>query len=355
MRILIVENGYRDLILSRVKFGEYLESKGHQVFYACPDPIETNYFHIEMSRNKLSFIQLLKSAKKLSQIEKSNSIDIVLTYRFIPNILNYISSFLNHKIKRTSVITGLGVAFSLKNIKYRVIRFFIKKFYNLSSYKTSIITQNPDDLITLGLTLNGNVVLGSGFLNEKELMLHSRYRKPEEYVTLLYVGRLLKSKGIDDVIDIFKKVSEYSMNFKLIIVGDIDEHNPDSIDDGDLSYIKKNPLIEFMGFIENLTEVYLKSDVLLFPSKYREGVPRAIIESLSYGLTIITKDMPGCKECVKSNGVLMDDYNQEILLDYLKKINKETLLVNSLISRNLFETKFSSKVIYPQYEQIILN
>jgi glycosyltransferase involved in cell wall biosynthesis len=355
MRILIVENGYRDLILSRVKFGEYLESKGHQVFYICPDPIETNYFHIEMSRNKLSFIQLLKSAKKLSQIEKSNSIDIVLTYRFIPNVLNYISSFLNHKIKRTSVITGLGVAFSLKNIKYRVIRFFIKKFYSLSSYKTSIITQNPDDLITLGLTLNGNVVLGSGFLNEKELMLHSRHKKPEEYVTLLYVGRLLKSKGIADVIDIFKKVSEYSMNFKLIIVGDIDEHNPDSIDDCDLSYIKKNPLIEFLGFLENLTEVYLKSDVLLFPSKYREGVPRAIIESLSYGLTIITKDMPGCKECVRSNGLLMDDSNQEILLNYLKKINKGTLLTNSLISRNLFETKFSSKVIYPQYEQIILN
>ncbi len=355
MRILIVENGYRDLILSRVKFGEFLEAKGHQVFYACPNPIESNYFHVEMNRNKLSFIQLLKSAKKLSQIEKSNSIDIVLTYRFIPNVLNYISSFVNNKIKRTSVITGLGVAFSIKNIKYRVISFFIKKFYKLLSYKTSIITQNPDDLITLGLTLKGNVVLGSGFQNNKKLTLHSRHKKPEDSVTLLYVGRLLKSKGIDDVINIFKKVSDYSMNFKLIIVGDIDEHNPDSIDDCDLTYINKNPLIEFLGFIEDLTDVYLRSDVLLFPSKYREGVPRAIIESLSYGLTIITTNMPGCKECVKSNGILMDNYNQEILIDYLKKINKETLLFNSLISRNLFETKFSSKVVYPQYEQIILN
>lgn len=355
MKILIVENGYRDLVLSRVKFGEFLEAKGHQVFYACPDPIETKYFHIEMSRNKLSFFQLLKSGKRLSQIEKLNSIDIVLTYRFIPNVLNYISSFLNHKVKRTSVITGLGVAFTLKNIKYRVISFFIKKFYKLSSYKTSIITQNPDDLITLGLTLKGNVVLGSGFLNKKELTIQSRYKKIEESVTLLYVGRLLKSKGIDDVIDIFKKVSEHSAKFRLIIVGDVDEHNPDSIDDYNLSYIKKNPSIEFLGFLENLTDVYLRSDVLLFPSKYREGVPRAIIESLSYGLTIITKNMPGCKECVKSNGFLMDDCNQEILLNYLKKINKETLLVNSLISRNLFETKFSSKVIYPQYEQIILN
>ena len=354
MRILIVENGYRDLILSRVKFGEYLESKEHQVFYACPNPIETNYFHIEMSRNKLSFIQLLKSAKKLSQIEKLNSIDIVLTYRFIPNVLNYISSFLNPKIKRTSVITGLGVAFSLKNIKYRVMRFFIKKFYKISSSKTSIITQNSDDLITLGLNLKGNVVLGSGFLNEKELTLHSRHKKPEESVTLLYVGRLLKSKGIDDVIDIFKKVSEYSTNFKLIIVGDIDEHNPDSIDACDLSYIKKNLLIEFLGFVEDLNDVYLRSDVLLFPSKYREGVPRAIIESLSFGLTIITNDMPGCKICVRSNGFLMNDSNQEILLKYLKELNNKILLYNSLMSRKLFETNFSSNIIYPQYEQIIL-
>jgi glycosyltransferase involved in cell wall biosynthesis len=355
MNILILENGYRDLILSRINLGRYLENKGHKVFYACPDPKESFIFNIEMNRSKLSIYEIYKSTKKLSKIEKLNSIDIVLSFRFIPNVLNYISSFLNHKAKRTSVITGLGVAFTLKNIKYRVISFFIKKLYKLSSYKTSIITQNPDDLITLGLTLKGNVVLGSGFLNKNELMIHSRYKKIEEPVTLLYVGRLLKSKGIDDAIDIFKKVSEHSAKFRLIIVGDVDEHNPDSIDDYNLSYIKKNPSIEFLGFLENLTDVYLRSDVLLFPSKYREGVPRAIIESLSYGLTIITKNMPGCKECVKSNGFLMDDCNQEILLNYLKKINKETLLVNSLISRNLFETKFSSKVIYPQYEQIILN
>lgn len=355
MKILIVENGYRDLILSRVKFGEFLESKGHQVFYACPNPIETNYFHIEMSRNKLSFFQLIKSAKKLSQIEKSNGIDIVLTYRFIPNVLNYISSFINYKIKRTSVITGLGVAFSVKNIKYRVIRFYIKIFYKLSSYRMSIITQNHDDLDTIGLNSKGNVVLGSGYLNEKGLMSHSRYKRKQEKITLLYVGRLLKSKGIDEVIEIFKKNSEYSMKFKLIIVGGVDENNPDSIDECNLNYLKENPLIEYLGFLEDLNEVYLKSDVLLFPSMYREGVPRAIVESLSYGLTVITKNMPGCNECVRSNGFLLDNNNQDDLSNYLKKINKEILIFNALNSRYLFETKFCSKVIYPQYEQIILS
>lgn len=352
MRILIVENSFRDLILSRVKFGEYLESKGHQIYYACPDPIDKNYFQIEMSRNKMLIIELFNSAKKLSKIEKENIIDVVISYRLIPNVLNFISSFLNPKIKRTSVITGLGVAFTFKNIKYRVISFFIRNFYKFSSYRTSIITQNPDDLLTLDLTSTGNVVFGSGFLNNSELPIQYINKKNDEFITLLFVGRLLKSKGIDIVIDIFEKISKQSARFKLIIVGDVDENNPDSID---LTILNKNPFVEYLGFLDDLDEVYLKSDVLLFPSKYREGIPRVIIESLSYGLTIITTDMPGCKECVKNNGLVMDDSKQEILLKYLLELNNQILLSNSSMSRKLFETKFSSKVIYPQYERVILN
>ena len=89
MRILIIENGYRDLISSRVNLGKHFEARGHKVFYACPNPEKDLYFHIPMSRNSLSFQQIVKSAIKLSKIERSKSIDIVLSFRLVPNILNY--------------------------------------------------------------------------------------------------------------------------------------------------------------------------------------------------------------------------------------------------------------------------
>lgn len=354
MKILIVENGYRDLILSRISLGKFLESKGHKVYYACPNPERSDYFHIPMSRNELSIFQILKSTIKLSQIEKSNSIDIVLSFRLVPNLLSYFSSFSNPKIRRTSVITGLGISFTLLSLRYKTIRFMVKVFYLLAANRITIVTQNPDDLALLGLTHKGKVVLGSGFSNELNPSHYSVYEKEKKSINLLYVGRLLKSKGIVEVINIFKKISEGSSRFTLTIVGDIDQENPDSIDQSDLTYIKEAPLISFMGFINDLHDIYSKSDILLFPSKYREGVPRVIIEALSYGLTIITNYMPGCKECVTNNGILIHENDKNSVINYLKNVDQLILKSNSSISRKLFETKFSSKVIYPEYEKIIV-
>jgi len=354
MRILIVENGYRDLILSRINLGKYLESRGHQVYYACPNPKESHYFHIPMNRNELSILQIFKSTIKLSQIEKSNSIDIVLSFRLVPNILNYFSSFSNSNIRRTSVITGLGIAFTLQNLKYKIISLGIKWFYMLSAYRLSIVTQNPDDLSSLNLSLKGSVVLGSGVSNKLKHPPKPMCNEVEP-INLLYVGRLLQSKGIVEAINIFKKISKDSSGFSLNIVGDVDKENPDSINECDLNYIRENPSINYFGFVDDLHQIYSKSHILLFPSKYREGVPRVIIEALSYGLTIVTNYMPGCKECVTKNGILIQKNGMEDVTNYIKSIDQKTLKSNSEISKKLYEAKFSSEVIYPQYEKIILN
>ena len=225
----------------------------------------------------------------------------------------------------------------------------------MSTSRLSVITQNPDDLKTLGIRNKGSVVLGSGFLNKFKDSPRHKYSKKLSSINLLYVGRLLKSKGITEVINIFKKLSGGSTKFKLTIVGDVDEENPNSINESDLNYIKESELIDYVGFVDNLHEIYSKSDILLFPSNYREGVPRVIIEALSYGITIVTNNLPGCKECVTNNGILINENNLKNVIDYLKCIDHKILKSNSLISKNLFESKFSSKVIYPQYEKIILN
>ena len=63
--------------------------------------------------------------------------------------------------------------------------------------------------------------------------------------------------------------------------------------------------MEYLSYVDNIQSVYSNCDILLFPSFYREGVPRVIIESLSYGLTVITMDMPGCRETINKNGILV--------------------------------------------------
>jgi hypothetical protein len=190
MRILILENGFNDLKKSRIPLGSYFQMSGNEVFYACPDSQEEGVNNISMSRNSFASIQLIRGFRRLNNIEIEHSIDTVLSFRFVPNVLNYLASFLNGNINRVAVITGLGYAFVSTNnsVSATIQRTLIKLFYLIASRKIRIITQNPDDLIDLGVK-NGAVILGSGV---KSIDTVVKAESELSSIRLLYVGRLLK-------------------------------------------------------------------------------------------------------------------------------------------------------------------
>ena len=350
MKILIIENGYRDLVNSRFPLGSYLERKGYSLFYACPNPKEdSDVFSLKVSRNKTSLFLLINSTLKLIRIEKNNNVDVTLSFRLTSNLLNYFSSFFGMKKRRIGVITGLGIAFVSDSTKNKILQGIITLFYRLAEKRLTIITQNPDDLIDLGLN-HGHVILGSGISNPKSQDL---LVKDSQTLNLLFVGRLLKSKGIVLAIDVFEKLKLSNNQIKLIIAGEIDPNNPDSISNDYLEGIKTLEGVEFLGYVENMNDVYFRSDILLFPSDYREGVPRSIIESLSYGLTIVTKDTPGCKETVLNNGIITKNNFTKEAVNYIESLTEKEIELNKQESINLFNIKFSAKVIFPKYSKII--
>jgi glycosyltransferase involved in cell wall biosynthesis len=348
MRILIIENGFNDLKKSRLPLGSYFQFAGNEVLYACPDPKVEGVYRVPMSRNSLAPIQLLNGQRTLVNIEKSNSIDAVLSFRFIPNVLNYFASFRNGGIKRVAVITGLGYAFITSNnsISSTIHCALIKLFYRIAARRIQIIAQNPDDLADLGVR-NGEVILGSGV---KSIDSNLEVENEQSFIKLLYVGRLLKSKGVLTAIEIFEELRIRIDHVTLTLAGIIDEENPDSITEAELLQLKNKEGVSYLGFVSNMEPVYKQCNVLLFPSIYREGVPRVIIESLMYGLTIVTREMPGCKETVKGNGFLINE-NSTVseAVDYLANLNSSNILENQKRSVDLFINTFSADVIYPQY------
>lgn len=348
MRILLVENGFNDLKKSRIPLGSYFISLGNEVFYACPDPEDAGIFNITMNRNSLAPIQLLNGLGKLSRLEKENNIHVVLSFRFIPNVLNYLVSFRNSDVKRVAVITGLGFAFTEEknSIGAIVQRNLIKLFYRLASRRVQIVAQNPDDLADLGIK-NGKVVLGSGVERidpKADQVIHT------DSLKLLYVGRLLKSKGINTTISTFEQLKLRNSSVTLTIAGTIDKDNPDSLTEAELSVIKSKVGVNYLGFVSNMDSVYKECNILLFPSTYREGVPRVILEALKHGLTIVTRDMPGCKETIDGNGYLIrKEDGADRVIEYLLSLDSKKIIENSMKSRELFESTFCADFIYPQY------
>ena len=351
-KVLLVENSYNDLVKSRFALGNYLKDSGLIVNYCCPDPDNVNVFDIPMSRNSLAPLKLVHGFIKLGGLEKQLGVDSVISFRLIPNVLNFLASFRNTRIKRIAVITGLGYSFVPHNISFvsLIRRWLISKFYCIASQRLEIVAQNRDDLVELGIP-NSRIILGSGVEKgspKKENSFNSSSLK------FLFAGRLLRSKGILEAIEIFHQVKSHLPTSTLTIVGSIDKNNPDSLDSRELKQLLNTDGIAYLGYVSDMDSMYVESNVLLFPSSYREGIPRVIIESLKHGLTIITKDMPGCRETVDGNGYLIDQRGLESeLLEYINGLTPIKLMTNHHKSKELFNNVFSSEIIYPQYLNLL--
>ena len=108
--------------------------------------------------------------------------------------------------------------------------------------------------------------------------------------------------------------------------------------------------MNYLGFVSDMDCVYRECNVLLFPSTYREGVPRVILEAVKHGFTIVTRDMPGCKKTINGNGYLIrEEEGVGGAIEYLLTLDSKKIIDNSMKSRELFESTFCADVIYPQY------
>lgn len=353
MNVLIVENGLRDLYSSRKPLGQFLEKKGHSIVYACPNENgDTIVRDIPMSRNSISLRRLIRGVYLLLKTEREHNIDAVITFRLIPNVLNAMASFFGKERSRFGVITGLGVAFVKTEDKrrFRLKRKMIEGFYFFAQNHIQLVAQNPDDLLELGVK-NGKVIFGSGVSAQKRTTMEAT---PVSGLRLLFVGRLLKSKGILEAVKIFRELKMQCVDVRLTIAGDIDDTNPDSLSEEEFQALTETRDIECLGYVRDIDSVYASCNVLLFLSKYREGVPRAIIEALKYGLTIVTYDLPGCRETISENGLLLaDDGATSEAVSFLANLSLEDKKTHALNSEGLFNRKFCSDVVYPEYLELI--
>jgi glycosyltransferase involved in cell wall biosynthesis len=129
--------------------------------------------------------------------------------------------------------------------------------------------------------------------------------KDSNILTILYVGELIKLKGINHLLAALQRVSREYSQVRLTIIGEGDCRT-------ELGRMAEKleiaDYIEFSGFLkpEKVKEHMLKSDVLVLPSM-TEGLPRVIIEAMAVGLPVIATDVGSVKELVKDgeNGFLV--------------------------------------------------
>ncbi len=350
MKFLIVTNDNFDALNSRFNLSNWFK-KNHniQCDIICPkgELIKSNYFEtIYFDRRGVN----IKNIKKINSIVEKNNYSHII-FRGVESIVIFLF-LLKKKITPIFLLTGLGRVFDKRNRFGFFWRSIYRLFFKLIIfiYKPKVVLQNKNDMKDLRIK-TALIMDGSGVKQEKFSTIFNEKKFNSKIIRILTASRLTKSKGIDQIIEFAEKIKGEN-HIEYFILGSIENLNTYYL--SKIYELNSYSNISFKGFVSNTKKYYEKCHFSFFPTQYREGSPRFLIESLRSGLIIFTTDMPGCKKVISNdNGFLILSISET--LKEIKKTfaDKNKALEMSLNSVKLFNSVYQEKIVYSKLFKFI--
>jgi glycosyltransferase involved in cell wall biosynthesis len=182
--------------------------------------------------------------------------------------------------------------------------------------------------------------------------------KENEFV-FIFVGRLVKDKGINELVEAFQLLKDKTV--KLLLVGPF-ENDLDPLSVTSINAINNNKNIISVGFQNDVRPYFAIANALVFPS-YREGFPNVVMQAGAMGLPSIVTNINGCNEIIKenSNGKIIEVKNAQALLQAMNSLllNKEIYECLKSNARamivNRFEQRFVWNEMLKEYKRVSEN
>ena len=200
------------------------------------------------------------------------------------------------------------------------------------------------------------------FQASEKLKVESEQLRVPGGFTFLYVGRITRDKGINELVEAFVRLHQEYPYTRLVLVGRF-EDNLDPISPSTKALIEKGENgIEAVGEKrgDELLAYYASSDCYVQPS-YREGFPNTVLEAGAMGLASIVTDINGSREIIKQgeNGVVIPSKDADALCDAMQQMvhdgkERERMAGNARkMIADRFEQGFVRKCLYDFYEEIL--
>lgn len=314
-------------------FGKYVEQLiecGGEYINACIN---------RRGLNPLKDIKLILFYRKLVKRIRP---DIILTYTIKPNIYGgIVSRFMN--VPHIANITGLGTAIESKSFLSKILL----RLYRFSIKKSKVVFfQNSDNMQFFKKKSNiyqKHILLPGSGININDFTL-LEYPQTDQKINLLFIGRIMKAKGIDELLEVSKLINNNDVTFTL--VGPFDEDYKDIIKE----YSNKG-FINYIGETNDVKRYLEKAHAILHPS-YHEGMSNVLLEAAASGRPIIASDIPGCRE-IFDDGISGFGFKAKDVKSTLNAIN--TFLDLNYNTKKQMGLNAREKVIHNFNRNIIVN
>ena len=182
--------------------------------------------------------------------------------------------------------------------------------------------------------------------SREEIRLDLEFKQQD--TVFVFIGRIVKDKGVNELIDAFKEVMSRSV--KLLIVGGFEKERNPILPENE-KFIINNSCIKFVGWQSDVRPFLYASDVLVFPS-YREGFPNVVMQAGAMGLASIVSDINGCNEIIENekNGLIIPPKNHDALAEAMKKMidDVELRMIMSANARKMIRARYEQKMIWDE-------
>lgn len=353
----------------------YFNQRGYKEHIICSPSDEIKeysishgfkYAEIPIVR-KISIKEDLKAIKKIREFIKFYKIDIVNGHTPKGALLGMIAAWLEKVPKRIYFRHG-HVFETAKGLKRKILILIDKITARLA---TKIINVSPSvaeaslreklnspkkQIILYKGTCNG---ISTRKFNRKNIdipRLNSLQKalQLENSFVIGYTGRLVKDKGIIELVDAFKILQKDYSNLKLLLVGMLEER--DALPTETVEFIKTNPNIIYIGYVsyEMIEYYYALMDIFVLLS-YREGFPTSVLEASAMNLPIITTKATGCIDSIieSRTGLFVSHDKKEVALaiEYFIK-NEDQKKIFGDEGRKFVEKNFASEIIWNELDNV---
>lgn len=355
MKCMIISNSTENFLNFRKDFIRDLRKKGIKVIAVSPKSSEKAVKKIQSLGCMFAPVRFLRRHGKnpfkdllyccnLCRLILKYRPDIVITTTLKPNIYGCIAAHMMKAGKIYAMVEGAGSVFIGNSPFIRILRFYVTRLLRFSFKNcTKIFFLNSDDV---NLYLKHRLVTEEKVCVIESIGVNLAFFKqmpPSGSETVLFIGRLLKEKGVYEYVKAAEIAKAQRPNLKFKILGPYDS-NPYSITKGETDAWQKAGIIEYLGQTDDIRPYLKEAFVLVLPS-YREGQGLVLVEAMACGRPVIATDVVGCRNTIKDgkNGYLVKLFDPDELADRIICLydNPQKAVKMGIEGRKICEKKYN--------------
>lgn len=351
MKVLILANNDVGLYRFRKELIQELLLQGNEVTVSLPrgdmvkqlEELGCSYIETEVDRRGVNPVKDAVLFFAYRKIIKELKPDLIVTYTIKPNIYGALAAKLS-KTDCYANVTGLGTAFQKKGF----LRALVVLMYKMSVNKTkAIFFENEENLNTLvgkRIVRREQACLLNGAGVNLEDFPYCEYPQDNSEIRFLFIGRVMREKGIDELIEAMRQLRKDGEKCSLDVLGSCEEDYLDT-----LKACEAENWMRYHGHQSDVRPFIKAMHCFVLPS-WHEGMANTNLECAAMGRPIITSDTHGCKEAVLENksGLLCKKQDVQSLYQAMKKMLQLTAQERAemgIAGRKHMETVFDKRIV----------